>query len=141
VAERVTGGSFPPGAKDAIRNLPPFCRVAGKIAPTSDSHIRFEVWMPLEHWNGKLAGVGNGGWAGNIPDGALGAQLRRGYAAAATDTGHQVTPGFDLAKFAYEHPQQLTDFAQRAHHETAMKAKALAETFYGRAPDRAYFIG
>lgn len=61
----VTSGSFtPPGSTNAITNLPPFCRVAGVIEPTSDSHILFEVWLPLQTWNGKFAGVGNGGWAG-----------------------------------------------------------------------------
>ena len=66
-AEAVTAGSFtPPGSTNAITNLPPFCRVTGVIAPTKDSQILFEVWMPLEKWNGKFAGVGNGGWAGVI---------------------------------------------------------------------------
>jgi hypothetical protein len=63
-AQTVTTGSFtPPGATNAITNLPPFCRVAGVIAPTSESQILFEVWLPLENWNGKFAGVGNGGCA------------------------------------------------------------------------------
>jgi feruloyl esterase len=63
-AEAVTSGSFtPPGSRNAITNLPPFCRVAGEIAPTSDSHIVFEVWLPLQNWNGRFTGVGNGGWS------------------------------------------------------------------------------
>src|SRR5262245_4620346 len=62
-AQPVTSGSFTPsGSTNVIPNLPPFCRVAGVIAPTKDSQIQFEVWMPLEKWNGKFAGVGNGGW-------------------------------------------------------------------------------
>src|SRR5262245_63047988 len=64
-AQSVTDGTFtPPGAPNPITGLPPYCRVGGTIAPTADSQIRFEVWMPLEQWNGKLAGVGNGGWGG-----------------------------------------------------------------------------
>ena len=64
-AQPVTSGTFTPtGSTNPIANLPPFCRVAGVIAPTSDSQILFEVWLPLEKWNGKFAGVGNGGWAG-----------------------------------------------------------------------------
>ena len=78
-AQPVTTGSFTPsGSTNPISNLPPFCRVAGVIAPTKDSQIQFEVWMPLEKWNGKFAGVGNGGWAGLISYGPLGDQLRRG---------------------------------------------------------------
>jgi len=141
-AQPITGGSFtPPGSTNAIANLPSFCRVAGVIEPTSDSHILFEVWLPLEKWNGKFAGVGNGGWAGTISFGALAGQIRRGYAAASTNTGHPAMPGVDMAKFAFEHPEQLIDFAYRSHHETAIKAKAIAQAFYARPPEHAYWIG
>jgi feruloyl esterase len=142
-AQAITGGSFtPPGSSNQISNLPPFCRVAGTIAPTSDSHILFEVWLPLAKWNGKFAGVGNGGWAGTISYGALQDQLRRGYAVASTNTGHQAPPApMDMARFAFEHPEQLIDFAYRAHHETTLKAKALVQAMYGQPPERAYWIG
>ncbi len=141
-AEAVTTGSFtPPGSTNPIGNLPPFCRVAGVIAPTSASQIRFEVWLPLENWNGKFAGVGNGGWAGVISYGPLAEQLRRGYATASTNTGHERTGGVNAARFAFEKPEQLIDFAYRSHHETALKAKAITEAFYTKPPQRAYFIG
>jgi feruloyl esterase len=141
-AQAVTGGSFtPPGSNNAMTNLPPFCRVAGVIAPTGESQILFEVWLPLQNWNGKFAGVGNGGWAGSVSFGALGEQLRRGYATASTNTGHEAAPGVNAARFAFEKPEQLIDFAYRSHHETAMKAKALAQAFYSKAPERSYFVG
>jgi feruloyl esterase len=92
-AQAVTSGSFtPPGSNNPIASLPPFCRVAGVIAPTRESQILFEVWMPLENWNGKFAGVGNGGWAGTISFGSLADQLRRGYATSSTNTGHDAAP-------------------------------------------------
>ena len=142
VAEAVAQGSFTPaGANNPIGNLPPFCRVAGTIAPTAESDIRFEVWLPLDGWNGKFAGVGNGGWAGVISFGPLAEQLRRGYATASTNTGHQAAGGFNAAKFAFDQPEQLVDFAYRAHHETALTAKALVAAFYGKPQARAYFIG
>jgi feruloyl esterase len=141
VAQSVTTSFTPPGSNNAIANLPPFCRVAGVIAPTSESHILFEVWMPLDKWNGKFSGVGNGGWAGTISFGALADQLRRGYATASTNTGHESAPGFEMARFAHDRPEQLIDFAYRAHHETAAVAKALVHAFYGKAPGRSYFIG
>jgi feruloyl esterase len=141
-AQPVTTGSFTPqGSTNAISNLPPFCRVAGVIAPTTDSQILFEVWMPLEKWNGKFAGVGNGGWAGVISFGPLADQLRRGYATASTNTGHEAQPGVNAARFAFEKPERLVDFAYRSQHETALKAKALVEAFYGKPPERSYFIG
>jgi feruloyl esterase len=141
-AQAMTAGSFtPPGSTNAIANLPPFCRVAGVIAPTSESQIAFEVWLPLENWNGKFAGVGNGGWAGTISYGPLAEQLRRGYAAASTNTCHEAAGGVNAARFAFEKPEQLVDFAYRSHHETAVKAKAITEAFYAKPPQRAYFIG
>lgn len=141
-AQAVTTGSFtPPGSTNAITNLPPFCRVAGAIAPTSQSRILFEVWLPLENWNGKFAGVGNGGWAGNISFGGLAEQLRRGYASGSTNTGHEAAPGVNAAKFAFEKPEQLIDFAYRSQHETTLRAKDLTQVFYGKPPERSYFIG
>lgn len=141
-AQAVTTGSLtPPGSTNAITNLPPFCRVAGVIAPTNESQILFEVWLPLQNWNGKFAGVGNGGWAGTISFGALSEQLRRGYATASTNTGHEAAPGVNAARFAFEKPEQLIDFAYRSQHETAVKAKALTRAFYGKSPERSYFVG
>ena len=141
-AQAITTGSFtPPGSTNAITNLPPFCRVAGTIAPTSESEILFEVWLPLENWNGKFAAVGNGGWAGTISFAQIQDQLRRGYAAASNNTGHRAAPQFDAAKFAFDHPEQLIDFAYRAHHETTLRAKALVNAFYGKPPSRAYWFG
>ena len=93
-AERITRGAFTaPGARDSLASLPPFCRVTGEIRPTTDSHIAFEVWMPLENWSGKFVGVGNGGWAGVISYGPLAEELRRGYATVSTNTGHVAEPG------------------------------------------------
>src|SRR5215510_4182600 len=141
-AQEVTAGAFtPPNSTNAIGNLPAFCRVTGVTTPTSDSQILFEVWLPLKTWNGKFAGVGNGGWAGTISYPPMADQLRRGYATASTNTGHPAAPGLDMAKFAFEKPEQLIDFAYRAHHETAVRAKALMQAFYGKPPERAYFIG
>ncbi|WP_157899033.1 tannase/feruloyl esterase family alpha/beta hydrolase [Luteitalea pratensis] len=136
-----TGSVTPPGSTNAISNLPTFCRVEGVLMPTSQSRILFEVWMPIERWNGKFAGVGNGGWAGTISYSALGDQLRRGYATASTNTGHEAAPGVNAARFAHEQPEQLIDFAYRSQHETAGTAKALIQAFYGRSPERSYFIG
>jgi feruloyl esterase len=93
--------------------------------------------MPAEGWNRKFMGVGNGGWSGNIVYPALGAAVSRGYAAASTNTGHD---GGD-ASFAPGHPEKLVDFAYRAVHEMTVKAKALAETYYGNAPARSYWNG
>src|ERR1700729_4272582 len=51
----------------ATANVPAHCAVQAIARPTSDSEIRFELWLPLSGWNGKYEQVGNGGWAGSVP--------------------------------------------------------------------------
>jgi feruloyl esterase len=85
----------------------------------------------------KVQAVGNGAWAGVISYGPLSAAVRRGYAAASTDTGH----GGGSASFALGHPEKLTDFAYRAVHETTVAAKAIITAFYGNNPRYSYWTG
>ena len=142
-AEAITGGSFtPPGSTNAMNNLPPFCRVAGTIKPTPESDIRFEVWLPIGEleWEVRRRRKRRVG-RHDLSYGPLQDQLRRGYAAASTNTGHQAGPQLDAARFAFEHPEQLVDFSYRAHHETTLKAKALVNAFYGKAAEKAYWFG
>lgn len=137
VAEAISVGSFTPPYGSAIGNLPAFCRVAGVLQPTSDSNIRFEVWLPLSGWNGKFLGVGNGGFAGSIGYQSLASNVRRGYASAGTDTGHEAEAAD--ASWAYHHPEKVIDFGYRALHETTANAKTLIQAFYGQAPHHSYF--
>jgi hypothetical protein len=135
-AESVSGGKFTPPYGNAV-DVPPFCRVAGVMRPSSDSYIRFEVWLPAANWNKKYLGVGNGGFAGSIDYRAMAGNLNRGYATAATDTGHQADAAD--ASWAYRHPEKVVDFGYRALHETTASAKLLIEKFYGQRPQRSYF--
>jgi hypothetical protein len=136
-AQSVAAGPFSPPYGGAIDKLPAFCRVAGVIKPSSDSYIRFEVWLPTSGWNGKFLGVGNGGFAGAIGFGSMGANLKRGYATAGTDTGHEAD-GED-ASWAYRHPQKVIDFGYRALHLTTVNAKSLIHAFYDQALQHSYF--
>ena len=117
-------GSFTPppegtAAPRPITGLPTFCRVQLTLTPSADSNIKTEVWMPLTGWNGKFQQVGNGAFAGSIQYGALGDALKRGYAAASTDTGH-TGPG---AKWAAGHPEKIIDWGYRSEHLTAVGSK------------------
>ena len=122
----------------AAGSAPAHCRVAAVLAPSTDSHIEMEAWLPEAGWNGKFQAVGNGGWAGSISFDAMAAALREGYATASTDTGHRsaVTPG---ASFALDHPEKLVDFGYRAVHEMTLKAKALIAAYYGTSAKLAYW--
>lgn len=141
VAQSVAAGAFTPptGSAAPYKNLPAFCRVAGVIKPTSDSEIKFEVWLPAANWNGKFHGIGNGGFAGSIsyggPAGGLSSALARGYATASTDTGHSG----GSAEWALGHPEKIVDYGHRAIHEMTVKAKLIIKAFYGAGPNRSYF--
>src|SRR5271165_657724 len=99
-AEAIPAGTFvgPPqpftgrDIKEFYKTLPAFCRIVAHARPSVDSDIVLEVWMPLSGWNGKLHGLGNGGFAGLIDYSELGASILKGYAATATDTGHTGSP-------------------------------------------------
>ncbi|MCI0518028.1 MAG: tannase/feruloyl esterase family alpha/beta hydrolase [Woeseiaceae bacterium] len=119
--------------------LPAFCRVAGSIRPTTDSDIRFELWLPVQGWNGKFMQTGNGGAAGSIIYATLADPLARGYAVAHTDTGHQGGGG-DFS-WAAGHPEKLTDFQYRAVHELTVVGKAITAAHFGQAPEGSYFSG
>lgn len=137
VAESVPAGDFTPPYGDSLEKLPAFCRVIGVIKPSSDSLIHFEVWLPVSNWNEKYLGVGNGGFAGAIDFDSMGGNLKRGYATAATDTGHEAE-AID-ATWAFHHPEKVTDFGYRALHLTTLNAKKLVEAFYAHPALRAYF--
>ncbi len=141
-AVSVAAGSYKPtpgpGLPAPAKELPAFCRVAGIAKPTSDSEIRFEVWLPASAWNGKFEQVGNGGFAGTIPLAAMADPLLRGYATAGTDDGHVNGPD---QSWAIGHPEKVIDFGYRAVHETSVDAKALIRAFYAKDATRSYFVG
>ena len=107
------------------------CRAAMVLAPSSDSHIEMEFWLPeAADWNGKFQAVGNGGWAGAITFPAMAQALKEGYATASNDTGHT---GGDPA-FGLGHTEKLVDFAYRANHEMTVQSKAIISAYLRQEP-------
>jgi hypothetical protein len=147
LAETVAAGTFngPPAPFSGVdisplyKSLPAFCRVVAEAKPTSDSDIKLEVWLPVSGWNGKLQGVGNGGFAGLIDDMQLGLAVKNGYAATATDTGHAGSPA-DSA-WATGHPEKVVDFGYRGIHEMTRVAKVVVQAYYSKTVQRSYFAG
>ena len=127
------------GPPPSFKDLPAFCRVAATSKPTSDSEIKFEVWLPLGNWNGNFEGTGNGGWLGAIIYPSLADGLKRGYAVANTDTGHE--SGVMDGTWALGHPEKVIDFAYRAVHEMTVQGKAIVSAFYGKKPTYSYWVG
>ena len=145
-AETIEAGAFtpPPDASEYLRlspalakSVPAFCRVIAVAAPSEDSHINIEVWLPLENWNGRFQGTGNGGFAGELDYRQMAVALRGNYATAATDTGH--TGISTDASWAPGHPQKVADYGHRGIHEMTRVAKAAIQSFYGTAPQHSYF--
>ena len=140
LAQSVAAGALPAptgrgGAQASpFADLPAFCRVAVTLKHSLDSDIKIEVWMPASNWNGKFQGVGNGVWNGNIDQNAMATALRRGYATAGTDTGHEGGGGPWM-----QNKEKLLDYGYRSVHEMTVAAKQLVNTFYGNAPKFAYF--
>jgi feruloyl esterase len=143
------GALTPPGAAPIVMygnvpstSLPAFCYVTGVIKPTSDSNIKFEVWLPVSGWNGNFNGNGNADFQGSLtfPREGMAVGLHRGFAVAGTDTGHDysATPG---GSFAFGHPERVVDWGHRAAHLTAVNAKAIIQAYYGRAPRHSYWTG
>lgn len=135
-ADAVAAGSLEAGGLQ-INNLPAMCRVQGIIKPSSDSQIRFEVWMPESGWNQRFLGVGNGGFAGSIAYSEMAAYVTRGFAAAGSDAGHQGAA--TDATFAYHHPEKVIDFGWRAVHLTRERAREIVKAYYGKTESKAYF--
>ena len=143
-AEEIGPGSFTPPPDPESKQpgpkavVPRFCRVQAVAHPSPDSEIHFEVWLPpVETWNGKLLGVGNGGYNGRVSYGALENGIALGYATASSDTGHT---GSDL-RFGAGHPEKVIDWGYRATHVTAEDAKRILRAYYGRPELHAYFNG
>jgi hypothetical protein len=110
----------------------PHCKVLGVIGV----EIRFQMLLP-DAWNGRFLMGGNGGFAGSLDNDY--SSVKRGFAFADTDTGHQGS-GIQ-AGWAMGHPDRLANYGHIAVHRTAETAKAIVRAYYGRAAQYSYFEG
>ena len=115
----------------ASDGLPAHCRVRGVV----NRAIRFEVRLPMADWNGRLMFTAVGGAAGVIGDTT--SLLADGFAMASTDTGHELSEGFEF----YKQPEALLDYAYRGVHLATLASKRVISGFYGRDVDHAYLTG
>jgi feruloyl esterase len=132
---------------DPARNEPGYCEVKGEISPVPKSHIGVVFRLP-DNWNGRVLGLGGGGWQGNTDLNAALPGLRRGYATLQTNAGHEPkTNGanaranaFD-SSWAKDNPEAITDFSWRAVHLTSIVGKDVAARYYMRPLQLAVFQG
>lgn len=136
--------------------LPEHCEVVGRINERAGVRgqnyaVAFRLRLPTD-WNGRFFFQGGGGTNGSIGDGlgALqgqqpGVALTSGYAVVTQDSGHDNTTNNDPAvagaqSFGFD-PQARSDFGYNSYDQVTRTAKAIVRQFYGRAPEKSYFVG
>ncbi|MGH9239821.1 MAG: tannase/feruloyl esterase family alpha/beta hydrolase [Vicinamibacterales bacterium] len=123
-------------------NNPALCRVVAITThPPAGDKVRIWVAIPLSNWNGRFMGNGGGGFSGGNA-GAVNGPAAQGYAAGATDTGHEGGSGsFALDANGRLNWQLIRDNAHLGIHEMTVTGKALTQALYGVAPRYSYFNG
>lgn len=117
-----------------------FCRVQGVARPSSDSEIKWEVWLPLANadWTGRMKVNGTGGYAGATPYSRLAQDIGDGFVTAGGNMGHD---GGESASWTLGHPEKVKDWGLRAHYSVGTAAKALAAAHFGSPVKHSYFEG
>lgn len=118
---------------------PGLCRVRAHVASAPGSEIKIEISLP-DTWNGKLFGVGGGGFEGGYDMAGLTLlePARKGFAGVATNSGHDRAA---IPKWAFNQPVRIEDFGNRGNHLGAAAAKRIAASFYGSQVKRSVFHG
>jgi feruloyl esterase len=116
------------------------CRVQGVARPSSDSEIKWEVWLPdtAAAWTKRLKVNGTGGYAGATPYARLAQDIGDGFVTAGSNMGHD---GGESAAWTLGRPEKVKDWGLRAHYSVATAAKALAAARFGRPVKYSYFEG
>jgi len=116
------------------------CRVQGVARPSSDSEIKWEVWLPptSAQWTGRMKVNGTGGYSGAIPYARLAQDIGDGFVTAGSNMGHD---GGESAAWTLGHPEKVKDWGLRAHYSVGTAAKALASAYFGMPVKHSYFEG
>ncbi len=109
--------------------------------PPANDRVKVWVALPVKNWNGRFRGNGGGGFLTGNAESLRGA-VAQGFAAAATDGGHEGGSGsFALNGSGRLNWQEIRDFAYLGIHEMTVVGKALTQAFYGKPPRYSYFVG
>src|SRR5688572_10550925 len=129
-----------PVSGTTVSSTVPFCRAQGTARPTSDSEIKFEVWLPATAaaWTGRMKVNGTGGFAGGAPFARLAQDIGDGFITAGSNMGHD---GGENASWTLGHPEKVKDWGLRAHYYVATAAKTLSQAFFDQPVAHSYFEG
>jgi feruloyl esterase len=123
-AEAIAAGAFTTTPPDpSFKTLPAFCRVEAVVHRDNDTGVKFELWMPLQNWNGEFRPAASGFAGGAITYAGMAANLRQGWATANTNRGHDA-PG----------PWKLADMTSAPYNAMMTPSKRFIDAFYGKAP-------
>ncbi|EYT81813.1 tannase [Streptomyces sp. Tu 6176] len=137
----IKGTGFLGGSVDGV---PAFCDVTVTLThPGDNDHAKVRTWLPVKGWNGRLQALGGAAYAAGDNGVGLGTAVKGGYAAATTDAGvgDVLDIGWALNSKGKVNTGLLKNFADRSQHETALVAKQVIDSVYGKAPSYAYFTG
>src|SRR5262245_20426863 len=123
-------------------NNPGICRVTAVTThPPAGDKVRIWVAIPTSNWNGRFLGTGGGGFQGGSA-GGVNPPVAQGFAAGATDTGHEGGSGsFALDAKGRLDWQAIRDNGHVGIHEMTVTGKALTQALYGAARKYSYFNG
>lgn len=110
--------------------------------PPADDGVTVWIALPQKNWNGRFEGKGGGGFlGGDLKD--LTEPLSQGFAAGASNTGHQGGSGsFALDTISHRLNWQLIrDNVYQGIHDMTVVGKILVKSFYGKAARYSYFVG
>ena len=123
-----------------------------RAAKSYSDGIGIEVWLPAHAaWNERIRNYGGGGWVGGghrDPD-QIGSKVpaivnaNMGYVSATHDGGQ---PHYQDASFAFLsdgriNQESFRDMSSRAVYQQAIKARALADVYYGKPTRFSYYDG
>ncbi len=122
------------------------------IAPVNSAApaIKMGLILPKE-WNGKVVMLGGGGYNGVMPGlyaypaspASQGAYplLTQGYAVFASDSGHQAGAAGSRDGSFGTNDEAVANFSGAALKKVSDVADVLVTQFYGKKPDKRYFMG
>ncbi len=138
-AAPVPAGDYTPaGTRQALSDLPAFCRIDAVAMPSSSSLINFQVWVPEgDAWNGKLVATGNGGYSPALSYTDMAYALRQGYATLGGDTGHQSE---DML-WGVNNAEKIIDWGSRSINAITVAGKQLIDELRAQPASRSYYLG
>ena len=117
--------------------FPTHCSVEGYVTP----HVQFSMRLPPpDKWNGNFMLAACDAWCGKVHTDITVPGLNDGYATITNNGGHYSRAPFD-GIWAHKDVTARINFAYLANHTSAQIGKAIAEAYYGKAPQHSYITG